>query len=696
MMKFSFGHCANSSRSTSLSTLKLLTQSAPAAIMIRAWLIALVALFTLPVSAGSPDLKQLASLYGTDPSREMVAISPNGELLAFRTRQGDRDLILVHSLTEGKNITGAHVGEMDPRYLHFVSDDYLILVAAKETRLRGFRGRNEISTAYALNIETGDVEQLLRPGNVIYAGQSGLGRILGISDDGKKLYMPAYVPRSSTDRNPDYALLEVDIEKQPRNPKVLEYGHSYTVDWFVGRNGKVLAQERYEEDAYQHEILVPEGDDWRVIYSDNSPRRTAKFVGETPDQQSLVMFKEDQETGRIEYYLLNLDSGQQKRLELNRNDSDIANVRLNAERVAIGITYAGFNPSYHFFDSSLNKRMAKLQQQFPGHSLSLVNADSELNNLVLYLDGPSTAGEFYLSQKDKPLRFLMSAYPSISEEQVQPSVPFEFKARDGMVIPTLLTIPRSHVAKPENLPAVILPHGGPESYDSLGFEPLVQAIAARGYAVIQPQFRGSDGFGYDHWLAGLGEWGRAMQDDVTDAVRALGVAGFIDPERVCIAGTGYGGYSALAGAAFTPDLYQCAISIHGVSDLNAMLKHEEKEHGEDHWLLEYFSRSIAKDYFTPERLAAHSPANFASGISAPVFLIHGEEDDTVPIDQSKLMLKKLRSANKPVKYLPLEDTGHSYGEEPVRQMLIEEVLAFLDEHLVAAGDTVAAADGGTE
>ena len=656
--------------------------------ILRVCSIALLTLLALPTAADSPELEQLASLYGVDPSREMVAISPNGELLAFRTRDGDKDLILVHSLKEGKNITGAHVGEMDPRRLHFVSDQYLIMVASKETRLMGFRGRNEISTAYALNVETGDIEQLLRPGHVIYAGQQGLGRILGISDDGRKLYMPAYVPRSKTDRQPDYALLEVDIEK-PRNPKVLEDGHSYTVDWFVGRNGKVLAQERYNEDDYQHEILVRDGDDWRVIYSDNSPRTVASFIGETPDQQSLVMLKEDWDTGRLEYYRLNLNSGKQERLDLNRNDSDIANVRLNAERVAIGITYAGFNPSYHFFDAVLNDRVSKLQAQFKGHSLYVVNADSELNNLVLYLEGPSTTGEFYLSQKNQPVRFLLSAYPGISEAEVQPSVPFEFKARDGLVIPTLLTIPRVHAANPENLPAVVLPHGGPESYDRQEFDALVQSIAARGYAVIQPQFRGSYGFGYEHWAAGLGEWGRAMQDDVSDAVKALSNVGFIDPDRVCIAGASYGGYSALAGAAFTPDLYRCAISIHGVSDLNAMLEHEEKDLGEDHWVIEYFSRSIAKNYFTPERLAAHSPANFASGISAPVLLVHGEEDEIVPIEQSELMLEKLQAANKPVKYLPLKDTGHSYGEEPVRQMLIEEVLAFLDEHLAPSGQTLA-------
>lgn len=661
---------------------------------LNAWLFALSTLLTLTASADSSDPKALAALYGADPSRELVAISPNGKLLAFRTRDEDKDLILVHSLEQGKNITGVHVGEMDPRRLLFISEQYLILVASKETRLMGFRGRNDISTAYALNIKNGEIEQLLRPGNVIYTGQSGLGRILGTSDDGDKLYMPAYVPRSKTDRHPDYALLEVDI-KNPRNPKVVEDGHAHTVDWFVGHNGKILAQERYNEDSHEHEILVPDDDRWRVIYSDDTPRLVSHFVGETPDQQSLVMLKEDHETGRIEYYRLNLDSGKQQRLDLNRNDADIATVRVNAERVALGITFAGFNPDYHFFEPSLDERMDKLQQQFSGHSLSLVNADAKLNNLILHLDGPTSAGEYYLSQKGEPLRLLMKARPQISEEKVQPSVPFGFKARDGLTIPTLLTIPRTHSDNPENLPAVVFPHGGPESYDRQGFDPIVQAIAARGYAVIQPQFRGSYGFGYEHWEAGLGEWGRAMQDDVTDAVSALSKVGFIDPERVCIAGASYGGYSALAGAAFTPELYRCAISIHGVSDLNVMMEDDAKALGDDHWVLEYFSRSIAKDYFTPERLAAHSPANFASGISAPILLVHGEEDTTVPIDQSKLMLKKLQAANKPVQYLPLKDTGHSYGDEPVRQMLIERILNFLDEHLAPA-DTVASTDNRAE
>lgn len=638
-------------------------------------------LITPLISLAASEPQEIAELYGADPSRGMLSLSPGGQLIAYLNRDGDEDMVLVYSLKEKKALTGVRAGDMDLQQLRFISDEYLILKASKERRIRGFRGRNEISTAYSLNVKTGEIEQLLRPGDVLYKGQLGLGRVLGVSPDRTKLYMPGFVPRSVSDLAPDYALLEVDV-KNPRKPKVIEEGHGLTYDWFVNSKGEVVAQERLSDETHRHSILVPDGRHWREIYVDESKQWRAHFAGLTADESALVMLNTDPETGRVTYYTLNLSDGKQKKLPLNRNDVDIESIETDANRVAMGVIYGGFNPKYHLFNETLNKRLADLQAQFESHSVWLVDTDAKRENIIIFVAGPTDSGSYYLSSPGKPLNYLMSAYPNIDTEKVHPTAAFRFKARDGLIIPTLLTIPRGQAADPKNLPAVIMPHGGPEAYDRQTFDDLAQAIAASGYAVIQPQFRGSSGFGYELWEAGLGEWGRAMQDDISDAVTKLSNAGFVDASRVCILGTSYGGYAALAGATFTPELYRCAVSIHGVSDLNQMIEYERKELGDDHWVVDYFSRSMARDYFTPERLAAHSPANFASGVQAPVLLVHGEDDKTVPIEQSELMHKNLKTANKTVQYIELEDTGHSHGrDETVRIPLYTEILQFLNQNL---------------
>lgn len=647
-----------------------------------------------PQTIAAENARQIAERYGTDATRAMVTLSPSGQLIAYYTRQGDEEMVLVYSLKEKKNLTGVRAGELDIQALRFINDEHLILKAGEHKRIRFTRGgAGDNSAAYSLNVETGEVQQLLSRGaklgrgdGIIYQYQYGLGRITGVSPDKKKLYMPAFVPDSKSDTSPDYDLLEVDVNN-PRRPIIIAKGNDLTEDWFVNSQGEVVAQEMFSDTQQRHSIQVPEGSGWREIYSDDLDEQEGRahsiagFSGLTADESALVMLKTDLSTGRATYYTLDLETGKQLKLPLNRNDVDIEYIETDDNHIAMGIVYGGFNPQYHLFNETLNKRIASLQEQFPAHSVWLVGGDAKWEKLIVYVSGQSSAGDYYISTPEQPLGLLMSSHPELGVEQIHPSATLTFKARDGMAIPTMITVPRAHAEAPTKLPAVVMPHGGPESYDRQRFDSLVQAMAASGYLVIQPQFRGSSGFGYELWEAGLGEWGRAMQDDVSDAVSELGKVGIIDPSRVCIVGASYGGYAALAGATFTPKLYQCAVSIHGVSDLNAMIDYEKGEHGSDSWVLNYFSRSMARDYFTPERLAAHSPANFAGGVQIPVMLVHGEDDKVVPIKQSEIMFEKLKSAGKAVSFIPLEDTGHSYGEEEIRINLYTDILKFLNSHL---------------
>jgi dipeptidyl aminopeptidase/acylaminoacyl peptidase len=232
-------------------------------------------------------------------------------------------------------------------------------------------------------------------------------------------------------------------------------------------------------------------------------------------------------------------------------------------------------------------------------------------------------------------------------------------------------------------PMVVMPHGGPEARDEYGFDAFAQFLAAQGYVVVQPNFRGSSGAGGAFTLAGHGQWGKLMQDDVTDAVKHMVEAGKADPKRICIVGASYGGYAALAGAALTPELYRCAVSIAGVSDLVEFLRSRGHENGTGSNAFYYWRDSIGDPDKNRETLAAVSPSKLASKVAVPVLLIHGEKDETVPVRQSVIMQEALRAAGKPTKLVRLPDADHYWDDWDRGELLLlyQETAAFLKQHL---------------
>lgn len=258
----------------------------------------------------------------------------------------------------------------------------------------------------------------------------------------------------------------------------------------------------------------------------------------------------------------------------------------------------------------------------------------------------------------------------------------EFKARDGLSIQTILTMPPDHDPQAdEALPAILLPHGGPAHYDRFDFNWIAQYFANRGYAVVQPNFRGSEGFGKAFEQAGDGEMGGKMQDDLTDAVGALSQAGLIDANRVCIIGGSYGGYAALAGVTFEPALYQCAVAIAPLSDLEFWLGDQKRVHGRNDWVLSYWERKILGDNPAARDLYALSPINFAEEVTAPVLLLHGDDDTVVPIHHSIGMQRALERAGKQVQLIRLKGEDHWLSVADTRMQTLREMDRFISENL---------------
>lgn len=253
-----------------------------------------------------------------------------------------------------------------------------------------------------------------------------------------------------------------------------------------------------------------------------------------------------------------------------------------------------------------------------------------------------------------------------------------YKARDGLEIPAYVTMPPG-APKDARLPLVVLPHGGPRARDIYDFDYMAQFLATRGYAVLQPQFRGSSGFGDDFTKAGKGEWGGKMQTDLLDGVAALADGGEVDPARVCIVGASFGGYAALAGATLFPDAYRCAASIAGIGDLAQLMLEEGRLYGRQSGS----AQALRDDLGSADRakVLAMSPARQAASATIPILLIHGEKDTVVLPAQSERMAEALKAAGKAHELVMLKDENHYLTCSSTRTQTLEAVERFLAKHL---------------
>lgn len=628
-----------------------------------------LALLFVPTVGKSTELTYLD--YAKLPQQSMMVISPSGTRVAYRYVDGGRDLLVVQDHVQKKVMRILDIATVNPSHVYFIDDERLILVASQNTRLWGFRGRHDVSVAFSYNIEDESLHQLLMSGYGIYAGQSVLGSVVGVSSDHKYAYMPAWKNRGN------FSLFKVDLTKR-RKPRVHAKGTQDTIDFFVGVDGELLARERFNNKKNLHRLQARIDDEWQTIFTDETEIPHTSFVGVTPDRKSIVMLKQDENHGRWAYYTISLQDGKISEPLFSKEDRDVERVLMDINRVVYGVRYSGFKPSYEFFDNKLNKRIRGIAAVLPDEAVTIEDYTPDWSNIVLFTSGNENAGS-YIQYKNGGLSMMATSRPEFGPYEVNPVVETAYTARDGMNIPMLLTVPKNKPLK--SLPAIMLPHGGPESYDKIEFDWLVQYFSAQGYVVIQPQFRGSKGFGVKHLFAGRGEWGRKMQDDLTDAVQVLVKEGKVDPDKICIVGASYGGYAALAGAVFTPDVYQCVVSINGVSDVARMLRTEKRQYGSDHWVVSYWNRVIADGKVDADHLKAISPVNFADDIKVPVLLIHGTHDLIVPFVQSEEMLDAMEDADKQVTLVELEKGNHYLSKTENRVKALKAIDQFVKSHL---------------
>ncbi|MFT4938318.1 MAG: hypothetical protein ACI88A_001344, partial [Paraglaciecola sp.] len=354
-------------------------------------------------SASSNQSSPTLNDYGQLPTIQNMAISPSGERLAYRKTDADNDLIIIYSVAENKVITGLNAAEIEPEKIYFISENELILIVSSYGRTDGYIGEYTTSSAYVFNIKTKRLKILMKEGGLITPGYLNLSTIVGLSPDKKRLYMAAHSgERLSMNDNvrPKYSLINVRLNK-PSRPSFHSQGSIDTVDYFVGKDGEPLVEERYNNLSDQHSILVNDGKEWREIYTKTEKIRTIQLRGLAADFKSLVVLKYNNDTGRIAYYLMSLKDASLTLSDVSRNDADIESVITDINRVVYGVSYSGFNRSYKFFEQNLDQRMKDILAQFPDHTVWLKSWTPDWKNLLVYAEGPNSPGDFYLFPLDQ-------------------------------------------------------------------------------------------------------------------------------------------------------------------------------------------------------------------------------------------------------------------------------------------------------
>ena len=338
----------------------------------------------------------------------------------------------------------------------------------------------------------------------------------------------------------------------------------------------------------------------------------------------------------------------------------------------IGLYFRDENYHLVTWDEKESKFEKSIYKLFPGKEVYFLSTSKNGNRYILFVEDTSTPGSFYMGDRKKgTLELIADSYPALVNVELPQKEAVNYQARDGLEIEAFLTLPKG---KKKNLPTIIFPHGGPIAADGAeGFDYWTSFFANRGYAVLQMNFRGSTGYGYDFMKAGLGQWGGQMQDDIEDATKWAIDQGIADSKRICIVGGSYGGYAALMGAA-TSDLYQCAVSFAGVSDLLYLLDESRRYGGEE------VLRIMLGDKSRTE-LSATSPVNLTDQIKVPVLLVQGDDDSRVLLKHGRKMRDAMEDSGVNYIYIEQEDSDHFLTLKRNRLQFFKETEKFLKKHI---------------
>jgi dipeptidyl aminopeptidase/acylaminoacyl peptidase len=458
--------------------------------------------------------------------------------------------------------------------------------------------------------------------------------------------------------------------------KMIAENPGHVDHWVTDHKGRILAAT--ESDGVNATLLTRPNENspfTKVLSTNFRERVTPEFY--TFDNTEIYATSN---IGRDKVAIVKIDPATAKETGMiyENPEVDVDGVTFSKKRKVL--TYAEYTTWHEkrkYLDPQTEKMYSTIEQKLPGYQVDLVGNDHEEDKFIVAATSDRTPGSRYLfDAKTKELTKLVDVAPWLKEDQLAPMKPIDYQSRDGLTIHGYVTLPLGR--DPKNLPTVVIPHGGPWERDEWGYDPEVQFLANRGYAVLQVNFRGSTGYGRKFWEASFKQWGKTMQNDITDGVQWLIKQGIADPKRVAIYGGSYGGYATLAGVTYTPDLYAAAVDYVGVSNLFTFMKTIPP-----YWkpFLDQMHEMVGDPEKDKDLFAAMSPALNTDKIKTPLFVAQGAQDPRVNKAESDQIVQSLRKRGVNVEYMVKDNEGHGFDNEENRFAFYEAMETFLAKHL---------------
>jgi dienelactone hydrolase len=627
------------------------------------------------VIAGAARTAPPLDVYGNLPAFERASVSPSGDrIAAVATVDGVRRLVVVDRANRPLLTYPVNRGKL--RSIDWAGDDKVLVRISQTVEIgQGYTASHaELSSVVVVPLNGGHPWPVFEGKRTVTGGVSG---DYGVAQrDGHWYGYFSAIPVSNGNKvsatlttHAEPALYEVDLD----NGKIAEIGPANNV-WDIGRSWLVGADGRL---AATLDFSTTDGS-WiimnfarKTIASGKAPGGGVWLIGlgRTP---GTIVYTTSGDDGRQRCFEVPIAGGAVVEA-LPQGRSPFVDDR---RRRLAGYVDEGDDAGdrEHFFDARHEKVMAATRKAFPGFAVGLTDWNDAFDRLIVRTDGPGDAGRWWTVDIRTGKADILGVDYMVAPRDVGPVRMVPYKAADGLAMSGVLTLPPDREAK--KLPVIILPHGGPGARDYAQFDWWAQAFAARGYAVLQPNFRGSTGLGVDFQNAGHGEWGRKMQTDLSDGLAELARLGIADPKRACIMGASYGGYAALAGVTLQHGLYRCAVSVAGVSDVVELydtdVLHSNRANSLIHAL---------KEELGPESdLKKVSPRRFAAQADAPILLIHGKDDTRVLYAQSSAMARELKQAGKPYELVTLPGEDHWLSRGETRLAMLTAAVAFVEKY----------------
>jgi dipeptidyl aminopeptidase/acylaminoacyl peptidase len=631
------------------------------------WGLALAAIVVL--AAGAARAAPLEA-YGKLPSIEEMTISPDGTRLASIRTNGEQRTIRIETLADHKVQRLLQVGDAKLRGLEWAGPDHLIILRSSTSQVTGVgivSDRGEFLFAIDYNLTTGVARPLLTDagGALNTLLEAPAVRMV----NGKPVLF--VLGEHMVDSMGHASLYRIELDHDTST--LVEDGRPETNDWVMGSGDGAVGQSLWNATTGRWSMKIKMGDTWKEVRVETALNETPVLAGLGRDGRSVLV--EELSAGKSLVRELSLDGAWGAPLDIVEGERLIFDPV--TQKLIGHAALAGDETQYVFFDPQDQAVWDLVRKAYPNQRVELVSWSDDRKKIVVMADSPTEGpGYALIDLAARHADWLDNRYDKLGPDDIGPVRPVRFKARDGLQLSGYLTLPKG--AAPKNLPLVVFPHGGPAARDEPGFDWWAQAMASRGYAVLQVNYRGSDGLGWDFLQAGFGQWGRKMQTDLSDGVRYLAGEGIVDPKRVCIVGASYGGYAALAGAALDPGVYRCAVSYAGPSHMGRMVSWSRDRHGiasERYWL-----RFMGGEKASDAALAQISPALHADKVQAPVLLLHGKDDTVVPLEQSYMMSEALKAAGKPVEFQVFNGTDHWLLRGETRLAMLKATVAFLEKN----------------